>query len=263
MSSLAWSVSGSGPALIALHGLASARTVWNPIAARLAAHFTLWQVDLPGHGDSPHLGPNDDASPRGLATAVADFAAAQGIERPHLVGNSLGGFIALEWARMYAVASVTALCPAGLWEPLPRRSPVIEFNQRASRLLAPIAPAVMAARPLRAAFMASASERAGMLQPQTAVDAVIAQTKAQGFSACYAAALQTAFTDEYGLINPTIPVTVAFGDRDRVLPPPRLQRRSLAPAHARWETLYRCGHVPMWDVPEVTTRLILDTAHTS
>ena len=57
-----------------------------------------------------------------------------------------------------------------------------------------------------------------------------------------------------------VPITVAFGDNDRLLPAPRFQQRDLAPAHARWEVLWNCGHAPMWDVPSVTTALVRETA---
>lgn len=260
MSSLAFDVSGRGPDLVCIHGLASARTAWAPIVDHLANDFTVWRIDLPGHGESPSLRPSDDASPSGLARSVQQFATEHGIARPHVVGNSLGGFIGLEWAALGDVASVTALCPAGLWQPRPSRSATIEFNHRAAKIFAPVAPALMSIPFLRGALMASASERPRAMSASIAVDAVRAQTQARGFEACYTATLTTSFDTRESLIAPDVPVTVAFGDRDRILPSPRMQQRDMAPAHTRWETLYRCGHVPMWDVPRVSVDLIRQTA---
>ena len=58
-----------------------------------------------------------------LGAAVSEHCAALGIERPHLAGNSLGGWVALEIAAAGGAASVCAISPAGLWrEPLgPRK----------------------------------------------------------------------------------------------------------------------------------------------
>lgn len=258
---LAFEVDGQGPDLICIHGLASARTAWNPIVELLTPHFRVWRVDLPGHGHSPQLTQLQDASPTGLASQLREFAAAQGIHRPHLAGNSLGGFIALEWARQELVSSVTALCPAGLWRPLPGRSRIIEFNQRSARTALPLIGPLTRPAWLRSALMSSASERARRIDRSVVIDAIRAQAQAQGYTAAYQATLLASFDPTAPHpISPKTPVTIAFGDRDRILPAPRNQRRDRAPAHARWEVLYDCGHVPMWDVPRVSASLIRETA---
>src|SRR5256885_1007319 len=59
--------------------------------------------------------PPPATSARGLAAAVAEFLDGLGIAHPHVAGNSLGGWIALELARLRPLASVTLLSPAGLW----------------------------------------------------------------------------------------------------------------------------------------------------
>jgi pimeloyl-ACP methyl ester carboxylesterase len=48
-----------------------------------------------------------------------------------------------------------------------------------------------------------------------------------------------------------------FGDRDRLLPKPHDQVRELAPEHAAWVVMYRCGHAPMWDSPGETVAEII------
>ena len=95
-----------------------------------------------------------------------------------------------------------------------------------------------------------------------AVDAAYAQADARGFAQAHDGALHRSF-ERAASIPIDVPVTIAFGDNDRLLPAPRFQRRDLAPAHARWDVLWNCGHAPMWDVPKVTTQLIRATSRVS
>ena len=55
----------------------------------------------------------------------------------------------------------------------------------------------------------------------------------------------------------TVPVTVAFGSRDRVLLPKVARRRDQLPDQTRWVTLFECGHIPMFDDPAATADLLL------
>ena len=87
---------GAGPPLVLLHGLGSRGASWLPVADVLAARFHLYAPDLRGHGDS-------DKPARGYL--VPDYAAdlarlldALGLERPLMVGHSLGALVALAWA---------------------------------------------------------------------------------------------------------------------------------------------------------------------
>jgi pimeloyl-ACP methyl ester carboxylesterase len=117
---------------------------------------------------------------------------------------------------------------------------------------------MMRISPLRSALMRTGMERSAEAPYQIAVDAGFAQADARGFEAAHDGALRSRF-ERAADIPVDVPVTVAFGDNDRLLPAPRFQQRDLAPRHARWEVLWNCGHAPMWDVPRVTTELIRRT----
>jgi pimeloyl-ACP methyl ester carboxylesterase len=256
---LAATVEGHGPPLVLLHGLGSSRSVWQPVMAGLAEDFTVIAVDLPGHGDSPPLPPGADASPAGLAGSVARLLDTLGPEtcRPvDVVGNSLGGWVALELARQGRARSVTALAPAGFWsgDVVPV---VAHVNRWASRALAPVAAPLLKVRPLRAMGFWSASADAAALDPQVALDAVRAHAGARGWAAALAA-VHGRHCDATDL-SPEIPVTIVWGDQDRILPASGYELRDVAPPHARWVTLSRCGHVPMWDQPDRTLELVRET----
>lgn len=255
MSELAYDVRGSGPALVLVHGLASSRQCWDLVVADLADDFTVYAVDLPGHGESDPLPQTPVATPRHFARALGGFLDEHDLDRAHLVGNSLGGWTVLEAAADGRALSVVALCPAGLWEPIHTPMKVVQNNRRAATATRPLIPAVMRVPFLRRALLRGAVERPGQVPYPIARDAGLAQAAARGFEAAHDGALHSRF-ERAADISPAVPVTIAFGDRDRLLPAPLYQQRDLAPAHAQWEVLWNCGHAPMWDVPKVTTELI-------
>ncbi|WP_245877603.1 alpha/beta fold hydrolase, partial [Streptomyces glaucescens] len=90
------------------------REGWAPVIDLLAQDREVVAVDLPGFGDSPPL-PDTRPTVQALATEVALWFSTVGLTRPPVVGNSLGGAVALELARAGAVASAVALSPIGLW----------------------------------------------------------------------------------------------------------------------------------------------------
>ena len=115
MSALAYTRTGSGAPMVLLHGIGSWRHAWDPVLPALAERFDVIAVDLPGFGESDQLPAGAEASQAALAAAVAGLLDELGVTAPHIAGNSLGGWVALEIARIRQPASVTLLSPAGLW----------------------------------------------------------------------------------------------------------------------------------------------------
>jgi len=86
---------GRGPCLVVLHGLFGDGDNFHSVSLHLGRHLEVVRVDLPGHGRSPtlpRLGIED------MAAHVRDWLAAEGIERCHLLGHSLGGKVAMALA---------------------------------------------------------------------------------------------------------------------------------------------------------------------
>jgi pimeloyl-ACP methyl ester carboxylesterase len=113
----------NNPALVLVHGLGSAGTIWKSLIPQLINHFTVYAVDLPGHGVAP-IHPNEKVDPHSLAAAIVEeVVKTHGVSHMHVAGNSLGGWIALEMGAVAPekVKSITALAPAGLWHQLPMR----------------------------------------------------------------------------------------------------------------------------------------------
>lgn len=250
---------GSGPPLLLVHGLGSAATTWDPLLPRLAARYDVVAVDLPGHGRSPALPRTEPATPGRLARSVADLLDTLGWDRPHVLGNSLGGWVSLELAADGRARSVTALAPAGLWlRPSQRRNPVVRVNRALARTTRAAQPLLLRSRAARGLAFGSVSAWPAQVPYDVALEAARAQADATGYTAALDGTLGQRF-DRAASIPADVPVTAVWGDRDHVLPARTTQERSLLPAHAEWVVLPRCGHVPQWDAPAAVLRLLART----
>ena len=219
--------------------------MWDPVVDRLDGARRVLALDLPGHGGEPPLADN---SPPALAAAIADRLARDGIERPHVAGNSLGGWIALEMAAAGRAASVTAIAPAGLWrEPLvPKRSPV----RGVARALLPALGALLRTVRGRRLVLAASAAHPERIPPAAALRLVRAYATASGFQAVNEAMRASRFT---ALGDIAVPVTLAWPEHDRLVARPR----SL-PAGVRTVVLRGCGHLPTWDDPDQVAAVLLE-----
>jgi pimeloyl-ACP methyl ester carboxylesterase len=105
---------GRGPDLLFLHG-AGGLLPDDPFLAALAEHFTVHAPLLPGYEDSD--GAEQLRTMLDVTLHADDVRRALGLERPLLVGHSMGGMIAAEMAAVApdSVAALVLICPAGLW----------------------------------------------------------------------------------------------------------------------------------------------------
>ena len=255
MAALAFGRSGAGPPLVLLHALGSSRRSWDPVVPRLEGRFDVVAVDLPGFGASEPL--PGEASPAAIAASVAGLLDDLGITSPHVAGNSLGGWVALELAHIRPVASLTLLAPAGLWRgdtPLYDR-----VSLRATRWLAQHATGALSRvvdhRLGRVLVMGQTHGRPSRMSPEQARAAIRALGTSPGFPAAFRATLRRRYRSGRSI---DAPVTVAFGSRDLVLLPGS-RRVDELPAGTRVETLHGCGHLPMGDDPEAVAALITAT----
>ena len=92
---LAYAASGTGPALVVLHGLFGSSSNWRGIARALSPQYTVYLVDLRNHGHSPHAA---EMTYPELAQDLARLVTKLGLRRFHLVGHSMGGKTAMCFA---------------------------------------------------------------------------------------------------------------------------------------------------------------------
>lgn len=96
---ISYNVSGSGPAIVFLHGFLESKAIWNDFAKALQNQFTVVCIDLPGHGESelPEGEPSIDA----MAMAVNKVFEKLDLKDAVIVGHSLGGYVASAFAQRF------------------------------------------------------------------------------------------------------------------------------------------------------------------
>lgn len=241
--------------LVLLHGIGSFARAWDPVAALLSSEFDVLALDLPGFGDRPPLA-GVEPTPEALADAVAAVLDERGIDRAHVAGNSLGGWIALELAKRGRTRSVCAISPAGFWSGWEQRYAngslhVSHATAVATRSLAPRIYGSGLGRRLAYGQMTTHGER---MPAEDAIAAARNLADSPGWKTTLRAMGRRTFTG--GADVPT-PVTVAWAEQDRLLlRTPQAARAREALPQARHIVLTGCGHVPMSDDPAQVAQAI-------
>jgi pimeloyl-ACP methyl ester carboxylesterase len=248
---------GQGEPLVLIHGIGSRWQIFEPVLPRLQAEREVIALDLPGFGASPMPPVGTAPGARSLARFVAEFLDEIGVDRPHVAGNSLGGWISLELAKQGSVRSATCLSPAGFHNDRERifQRTSMATTRRACRLMAPYAGVLMRPRLVRAIFTSQYFAHPTRIPADYAADNVRALAEAPWFDQTLRTITEERFS---GGEQISVPVTIAWGERDRLLLPRQARRAQRAVPSARMVTLRDCGHAPMSDDPEQVARVLLE-----
>jgi pimeloyl-ACP methyl ester carboxylesterase len=249
---------GEGPAMVLLHGLGGSWQNWLETIPHFARRFRVIVPDLPGFGASPMPPPATPPGVASLTRLVAEFLREIGVEHPHAAGNSLGGWISLELAKQGLVSSATALSPAGFHNDreLIFQRTSLALTRRGCRLIAPRAEVLMKPRLARALMSGQYFAKPGRISAEDSAANIRAVANAPWFDETRRA-INSAdrFT---GGEQIAVPVTIAWGEHDRLLLPRQSSRAQRAIPSSRTVTLRGCGHVPMSDDPEQVARVLLE-----
>jgi pimeloyl-ACP methyl ester carboxylesterase len=247
---------GTGEPLVLMHGIGSRWEVYNSVLDRLSAEHDVIALDLPGFAGSPPPPPGTPAGIASLVRLVVEFLDEQGLERPHLVGNSMGGWIALELAKLGRASSVTGLSPAGFHTPREARyqRAVLASGVRITRFTAPHARRLFRSRAMRTVMLYSYVARPWAVSVEDTALTVEGAARATWFEEMLAAITQPAHFTGGERID--VPVTIAWGDHDRLLLPRQAARAGRLIPRARVITLKGCGHLPTLDDPEQVARVL-------
>lgn len=249
---------GTGSPLVLLHGATMSWRAWNPVLPFLVGRHDVFAPTMAGHRGGPGL--RDGATP-GI-TAIVDVLCDQldeaGIETAHLVGNSLGGWVAFELARRGRARSLVAISPAGTWR----------ARRDLMRLLMLFRLGAMATgNPRLSALSRNGLVRRFALGRSYAHPERLSRAEIEGAVADMEGCpmLTALFSGEANLHPMTdfdvalCPVKVAWAERDRVIPFGRYGRPMQKVVRgAEFVTLPGVGHVPMSDDPRLIARTILD-----
>jgi pimeloyl-ACP methyl ester carboxylesterase len=247
--------------MVLLHGFTDTWKTWKPLLPALEAHHAVFAPSLPGHFGGEPFSPEAPFTTSTSLDMLEHQLDARGIDRAHLVGNSLGGWGALELAGRGRALSVVAICPAGGYEHgSPEERAVLRYFRSSARQLR--AGRAMLPRVAKSARLRRIAFRELMARPENvgAEDAMAFLDGAAGCSVTRQAIALSEAGEAYGDLGPIdCPVRILYGTRDRLIRWPthytRLKR--LLPA-AEYVPLHGLGHIPMWDDPQVVARRILE-----
>jgi pimeloyl-ACP methyl ester carboxylesterase len=250
---------GSGSPLVCLHGFADTWRTWELVLPALERRHDVLALTLAGHAGGPAL--NGRVDHAALADAVQAAMDDAGFATAHLIGNSLGGWLALQLAARGRAQSVVALAPAGGW------ARDDESWKDVLRLQAALIEQARASAPHAEAILASPEGRRRATRytvvnyEHLPVDLLAHQLL--GVAACRDGERLVSFAlgADWRLDAERIacPVRVVWGNEDRLLPWPSAAARYRTDwlPHADWVELDGVGHCPQLDVPAPTADLVL------
>jgi len=256
LSELVYTRTGSGDPLVLIHGIGHRRQAWDPVLETLAQSYDVIAVDLAGFGESPAYPADASYDMDSACDNLADNFALWGIERPHVVGNSLGGAIALELGARGLARSVTALSPAGFFGAVNRfQTLVLLVALRLSSQLPAGALRFLSRRAWgrRLAGLSLYTHPERFTADEVYGDA-LALKRCSGFERTIVKGVTYAFRGHLD-----VPTTIAWGTRDLILPYSSSAIAQERLPEARHVALPHCGHVPMIDDPALVVRVVQTT----
>jgi len=250
---------GAGPPLVCLHGFTDTWRTWELVLPALERAHDVLAPTLAGHAGGPPL--RGAVTADTLPDAVERAMDEAGFATAHLVGNSLGGFVALQLAARGRARSVVALAPAGGWaaDDASYRETLRYFTamQDQCRAAAPHADRIMSTPVGRRRATAMTTVRFEHLPADLLAHQLLGVAACDGVAPMVEYALREGYTLDAARID--CPVRVVWGTEDRLLPWPSAAtryRRDWLP-HADWVELEGTGHCPQLDLPLETAQLVL------
>lgn len=251
--------SPEGDTFVFLHGYGSSSFMWRNWVQAFTDRGRVLLVDMKGFGDAPK--PDDGRySPYDLADAVTDFIVEHDLRRLTLVGQSLGGGIALLTALRLLDEGADRTGPARLRRMVllapaayRQRPPPFVWLSHRPRLATGLIRLVGATRVLRWTMRSVVYDDATLTEDQLNVYARPWRTR-EGIRAALDAGRQIippdieVHTYRYGELD--VPTLLLWGDNDRVVPLKTGHRLERQLPDARLVVLHRCGHMPPDERPE-------------
>lgn len=252
---------GSGEPMLLLHGIWESWHSFSPVLAALSAEHDVLAPTLADHPGGPPLPAGTELTIESALDVICGQLDDAGFERPHVVGNSMGGWLAFELAKRGRARSVVAISPAGRWtdEETDEFAEEITKAHRAAKRALPLLRRYARTRRGRRALLADNCSQPERIPPREAERLIVALAR------CDVPAHIGAFRQAgggarrlEGLKGVGCPVLLLWGRQDRVIAVGQAQRFLADLPHARLVELEDCGHTAMFDQPEQIAKRILE-----
>jgi pimeloyl-ACP methyl ester carboxylesterase len=267
----AFRIAGSGPALLLIHGVGDNSTTWSTVHSMLAQRFTVIAPDLLGHGQSDK--PRADYSVPAYANGMRDLLSVLDIERVTVIGHSLGGGVAMQFAYQFPhlVDRLILVGAGGVTKDVNIALRVASLPMGGEALTLLRLPFVLPA-------LQAMGKAAGMLLGSTGVGRDLPDvlrilrdlpepTASSAFTRTLRAVVdwrgQVVTMLDRCYLTESVPVQLIWGEQDVVIPVSHAQMAHAAMPGSRLEIFKRSGHFPFHDDPdrfvEVVERFIDST----
>jgi pimeloyl-ACP methyl ester carboxylesterase len=250
------------PPVLLLHGLGATNASMLPLVPDLAIDHRVIAPDFPGFGAS--AAPRWRYRPSDLATWLAGFATAVGARKPIVVGNSLGGRVAIEAALRDpgAVERLVLLCPSPAFRRFRQLVPLVRLLPPDAVLAPTLLPHAVVVRIIRSFF--ADPQRLPDPWYDSAADEYLRVMRDYRHRRAFYAALREIYLDPaYGedgfwerLPGLSVPTLFVWGDRDWLVPAAFEDHVVRALPHAESVVMNDCGHVPQFERPTETANLV-------
>jgi len=236
---LAYEQHGKGVPLVLLHGYPLDHSIWEPLVSLLENDFDLILPDLPGFGESQALG--TDSKMSDYAADVAGLLDQLKIQKAALVGHSMGGYVALAFARLYpgrllglglVSSQVLADTPENKAGRI-RQADAILAN--GVREVAESMPGKLTARPELQAWL---KELILYQAPEGLAQALHAMADRPDSTAL--------------ITGMDLPLVLVHGSEDALIPVESARSAKAAAAGAYLSEIPQAGHMPMMEAPQKT-----------
>lgn len=260
---------GSGPVLLLIHGMAGSSATWQRVVPGLAQHFTVVAPDLLGHGRSDK--PEGDYSLGAFACTLRDLLVALGHERATVVGQSLGGGVAMQFSYQYPERTerLVLVGSGGLGREvnrllrllsLPGSEAVLRLacSARVHEAIESVSNGVARVGIRPAPFVAELWRSYASLTNDDARHAFLRTLRAvvdpRGQAVSAANRLHLAGE---------VPTLIVWGDADRIIPVDHAYAAHALIPESRLEIFQGIGHYPHCEAPERFVRVLTDFIETT
>ncbi|MCP4122103.1 MAG: alpha/beta hydrolase [Bacteroidetes bacterium] len=244
-------IKGSGKPVLLIHGTSSSLHTWEFWEPVLTENFTVYSVDLPGCGlTGPH--PDADYSIQAYLDFLKNFTKSIGLDSFYIAGNSLGGHIAWEYARIHnGIKKAVLVDPSGYYEE-DRKVPLV-FKLGRSKVFSSFAESLNV-KPLISKSLDEVFYNDALITPalrRRYFDLVRRKGNRKAFVQKVAI---TELSPEEELQDVLCPVLLQWGKNDTWIP---IELAEIFKNHLPDQKMIvyeQCGHVPQEEIPEISAR---------